>query len=502
MDYSKKMVRNIQSLVPTISEPKRKKILLLITVIFYFGIQLYPLMTFSQNVGRVLTFKHSMRWLNESNFPNYFLLTNVRDSIKANISRDLIVLLKADNIYFPDKIEYQIITGFGKPKKSSSVSMDVVGYNIELNSFLTRATSGYAVFWSMNVVIRKDGNTILDKEVKHEIEYSNASGYMTSIRWLTPIEFQSIFKGLFREAIGLENRFTEKIIVGRIEEKEKEIKSWFPESSRFMMKKRGSWLHAGNFAAQLEQDKDTLIRFIYKNKPEFKFGTISLKPILADLFTAATGIGTTYTITEKERKRGVMEFSNGKNLTIGLNWIEEITTTNTTGDVQSRITVPLIGQIFNDTILMGNFIYEEISSTLASGVTKEKFSWVSGPYMENSFGTAVIHRIKGKLHDLPFVAEYNELFGYVEIKIENQTLACMIFQNCNPENGQSFDNSRLSKNKLIKSGASVNNLAKPSLGNEDKLEWYPIFIRKNFTTTEMENGLGILACLFFGIGNM
>ncbi len=502
MDYSKNMVRNIESLVPISSEPKRKNLLLFITVIFYFGVQLYPLLTFSQNVARVISFKHTMRWLNESNFPNHFLLTNVRDSINATIQHDLIELLKINNVSFPDKVEYQIITGFGKPRNSSARPISSAGYDLEINSFLTRATSGYAVYWSVNIVIRKDGNNILEKEVKHEIEYSNASGYMTSIRWLTPIEFQSIFKGLFREAIGLENKFAEKIIVGRIEEKEKEIKSWFPESSRFMMKKRGSWLHAGNFAAQLEQDKDTLIRFIYKNKPEFKFGTISLKPILADLFTATTGIGTTYTIKEKERKRGVLEFSNGKNLMIGLNWIEEITTTNTTGEVQSRITVPLVGQIFNDTTLMGNFIYEKISTTLSSEVTKEKFSWVSGPYTENSYGTAVIHRIIGKLQEKPFVAEYNELFGHVEVKIENQTLACMIFQNCNPENGQSFDNSKLSKNKRVMSGANVNNVATPSLENEVKLEWYPIFIRKDFTSSEMETGLGILVCLFFGIGNM
>jgi len=411
-------------------------------------------------------------------------------------------LLKVDKVLFPDKIEYQIITGFGKPKKSPSGALSSAGYDVEINSFITRATSGYAVYWSVNVVIRKDGITIIEKEVKHEIEYSNASAYMTSMRWLSPPEFQAIFMGLFREAIGLENKYAEKIIVGRIEEKEKEIQSWFLESSRFMMKKRGSLLQAGNFAAQLENEKDTIIRFSYKNKPELRLGTISYKPILADLFTGIIGLGTEYTIKEKERKRGTIQFSDGKNLTIELNWIEEVTTSNTTGEVKSRITVPLVGQIFNDTTGIGNFIYEKISTILSSEVTKEKFSWVSGPYTENSFGTAMIHRIRGKLHDKPFVAEYNELFGFVEVKTENQTFACLIFQNCNPENKQSFDNSKLSKNKRIMSGTTVNNLGTPSLENEAKLEWYPIFIKKNSTSAELETGLGILVCLFFGIGNM
>ena len=74
---------------------------------------------------------------------------------------------------------------------------------------------------------------------------------------------------------------------------------WFPQSSRYLLKKNGSWLTSGNFAAQLMNDKDTLIQFRYKNRLDFRFGKISLKPILADLFTEATGLGTSYTIREK-----------------------------------------------------------------------------------------------------------------------------------------------------------------------------------------------------------
>jgi hypothetical protein len=472
----------------------------IIIIVIYLIVTFHPVLTIAQD-ARVITFTHTIRWLNESNFPNYFLLPEVRDTITANIQRILIQQYKVANVSFPKKVEYHIITGFGKPKNSSSVSKYSAGYDVEIFSFLTRATTGYAVFWSVDIIIRKDGNVILEKEVKHEIENASSSAYMTAVRWMSPRVFQQILDRLIREALGIGGDYTAKIIVGGIEEKETEMRSWFTGSTRYLLKKNGVWLNAGNFAAQMTTEKDTVIQFEYKNKLDLRLGKISLKPILADLFTEMTGIGTTYTIIEKERKRGVLEFSGGKKLLIEMDWIEEVTVSTVSGETESRISVPLIGQLYNDTILAGNFIYEKISKTLVSSETKEKFSLASGTYQENSFGTAVIHRIKGNLNNKPFIAEYNQLFGLVEIKSDNQTLAAMIVQNCNPENLQSFDKNKLSKNKRTIS-ESGSNFGTPSLENRKKLEWYPFYVKGNATTDELQTSLGIMVCLFFGIGNM
>ena len=470
--------------------------LLILFSLFMFSISF----SFSQE-ARVSTFKHTLRWLDESNFPNYFLLSDLRDSINGDIQRALIRQYNVSKVSLPDKVDYKIITGFGKPKNTPSTSNYSAGYDIEIYSVLTRATTGFAVFWSVNLVVRKDGKVMIEKEAKHEIENSNTGAYMTSVRWLSPHEFQKILGGLIKEALGLENTSSDKIIIGRVEDKEKEIRMWFPESSRYILKKNGSWLHSANFSAELVNDQDSIIQLSYKNKPDFSLGKISLKPVFAGLFTDVTGLGTNYSINEMERKIGKLEFSNRKTLQIEMNWIEKITTSTRTGETLRSITVPLVGRLYNDSILAGNFIYENISKTLATKETKEKFSWVSGAYTENSFGTVVIHKIIGTFNNKPFTAEYNELFGFIEIKTDNQTLCAMVFQNCNPKNLQSFDKQKLSKNKRTIS-ASGTNIGTPSLKNDEKVEWYPYFVKNGATPDEITTGLGILVCLFFGIGNM
>ena len=165
---------------------------------------LIPILVFTQEVD-VVNLKHTVRWLNESTFPNYFLLSNVRESIFVNIKQDLTLKLGASDLTFPDKVEYKIINGFGKPKKELPGTAPSSGYEIDINSFLTRGTVGFAVFWKIDITIRKDGHITHKKAVKHEIENANAAAYMTPLRWLSPLEFQTIFVGLFREAIGIES---------------------------------------------------------------------------------------------------------------------------------------------------------------------------------------------------------------------------------------------------------------------------------------------------------
>ena len=459
-----------------------------------------PMAGFSQDAN-VVTFNHTIRWLNESNFPNYFLITEIRDSINNLIHKKLTQKFGIRNVAFPEIVDYNIITGFGKQKKTRSIATRLSEYEIDMFSFLTRATAGNGVFWSLNMVIRKGGDIILDKEVKHEIENANSSGYMTSLRWMSPHEFQKIFSGFINETLGSADENSDKIVVGSIEVKENEIHSWFPNAASHLLKMNGSWLNASNFAVQLQKGNDTLARGVYKNSPLLNFGTVSLKPVLSRFLTDVTGIGTTYTITEKERKRGTLEFEKREKLVLELEWFEDITFSTNSNEVQRRVTVPMVGQIFNDNISVGDFVYEKITQVLKTSKTEEKFSWASGPYTKNSFGTALIHQIRGTIHDIPFTAEYNELFGFVEIKTNNQTQAVMIFQNCNPDNLRSFNKTKISKNKLVISGGS-SNIGTPSLSNETKVEWYPFLIKENATSDEMVSGIEILVCLLFGIGNM
>lgn len=454
---------------------------------------------FAQDTG-VVNFNHTLRWETESKFPNYFLIRQVRDSIFADIRKDLMLKLNLADVSFPDKVNYRIINGFGKPKNEAAKIAASSGYVIDIFSFITRKTVGYAVNWSVNVVIRKDDKVIMSKEVTHEIENSNSAAYLTEKRWMSPWQFQDILCGIIRETITGNTIYQEKITVGTIEEQEKEVFSWFPNSNRYLLKVNGAMQKADNFAACVVAENDTAMGFVYKDKLDLDIQPVSLKPIFAGLFTEITGLGTTYTIREKERKRGTIEFSNGLRLLIQLDWIEEITSSTISDDVEIRTTVPMMGQIFMDKTPVGNFIYERITQVISSGEEKIKFSPTSGQYTENSLGTAVIHRVTGTLSEKKFSAEYNELFGLSEIKFDNETLASMIFQNCNPENQQSYNKQRLSKNKRFITGSS-SNVGTPSMKKETKQEWYLLFVKKNSTPEELATSLEILTCLFFGMGN-
>lgn len=452
--------------------------------------------------ARVRTFKHTVRWLNESNFPNYFIDRSTRDSVYADVRKNLGKVLKVGSVELPAKVDYKMISGFGKPKDEPAGGDASAGNVVDIYSVLTRATSGVAVFWSVHVVVQNEGKILLDKEARCEVENSNVAGYMsTNVRWLSPVEFRKIFTGLLGEALGTGQPLGGKVSVGSLEEKEKDVNLWFPNSTKYLLKTNGAMQSGGNFSAMLTNGNDTILEMVYKNKPDWDLGPISAKPVFAAFFTDLTGIGTTYTLKQKEHRTGLLVFSNRKQIKIGLEWIEDVTYSTISDEVTSRITVPMIGQLVKDDQPQGEFIYQRISEVLATPETKEKFSPIAGPVVENSFGTAIQHRVKGTVDSMNFSVGYDELSSVSELTVNKETVAAMIFQNCNPKNTQSFNEGKLSKNKKWTT-STYSSIGKPSLSKEEKQEWYPVFIKNGASTDEMAEVSELLVCLFFAMGNM
>ena len=457
--------------------------------------------TYGQDAS-VITFKHTIRWLEESDFPNYFLNPEVRDSIKTQIKADLIHQFKFSNINFPDKIEYRNIKGFGKPKEDLAESSPSNGYNVHIFSFLTRETTGYGLIWSIKTLIRKEGKIILEKEVKHNIIYSNdipASQQRFSSR-----DFQRIFIGLIRENISMESEYTGAMTIAigpNREEQEKEIRLWFPKSKRYLLKTNGDWPQLDNSSSLLVSTKDTIMMFNYKNKLDVATEQISLKPMLAKMFTDATGVGMDYTVKEKGRKRGVIQFPGGKSLLIHMKWAEEKTATTNSDEVQSRIISPLEVQLFNDSTSVGGFSYQRISKALPADRPNEKFSLTSGSFTESSSGTVVIHQVTGILNNSPFTAEYNATTGLIELNSDNHMLTTMLFYNCNPESNRSLK--KINPSATAGAGSEEDTKSgNPSSKKEAKLKWYPYYMKEGASPAEVTTSLEILICLFFGIVNM
>jgi hypothetical protein len=449
--------------------------------------------------AQVVVFKHELRWTDESKFPNYFLYQNIRDSIFKDTKLELMNYLKLTELQLPEKVSYNIINGFGNQKIVLPKSSSGNDYEIGIFSFITRATVGLPMFWKMKIIIKQNNKIIQLKEVNHELEYFNVSGYLTSQQWISPEEFQAVFMRLIKESLGVLPSSSDKIILGSQEIEEKKASSLVLNPSRELIKIDGSWKTANNFSAQLESEKNTGLSFNYKDKFIWEFPLPSLSSITASLFTEITGIDCIYDEKVSYQKKGSLFFSDGQKLGITLKWIQ-IETKSVKGDeeISQTITNPLVAELYSDKEQIGFFVYSRLEEVKTTDSTEKKFNPFNGYQNKNTLGVEEIHRIEGFLNKVPLYAEYNANKGIVAIHSGKERIAVMVVQNCNPDN-RSIGNETLSKSKRM---TSISSLKKPSLIDTNSVEWYPIYFPENSSEDSKITAIETLVCLFFGIGNM
>jgi hypothetical protein len=447
----------------------------------------------------VVVFKHELRWTDEARFPNYFLLPRIHDSVFYNTRNDLMNYLKVPDIKFPDNIYYNIISGFGKRKAELPKGASGGGPLIGIFSFITRGTSGYAIFWNLKIVIKKNDKILLDREVSHELEYFNTSGYTTSQRWMGPDDFKDIFKRLVQEALGYLPASNEKIIIGSLESLEEKVRSISPRLKRNLLKMNGRWNSGGNFSGLLESENDTLLKIGFREGSVYEIKP-SANPLLASLFTDITGIDVYYDQKVDREINGTLVCSGDRTFGIKLKWIATQSKSVKTGDVISDISRPVTAELFDQGQPAGYFLYVYMENIKATDQTTEKFNGFSGMVQKNTLGIERIHRIKGSLSGRPIFAEFNENSGIIMINSEDDLLGVMVVSNCNP-GSRSAGGQKLSENKLFITSNSTN-LGKKSMEDNEKVEWYPFYLNEETTRDEMEMGIVTLISLFFGMGNM
>ena len=455
--------------------------------------------SFAQN-AQVVVFKHELRWTDEARFPNYFLYQDIRDSIYKDTKLELMKYLKVSDVKLPEAVAYKIINGFGSQKIELPKTVSSNDFEIGLFSFITRATVGELMFWKLNVVIRQNNKIIFQKEVSHELEYFNVTGYVTSQQWLSPEEFKDVFQRLVKEALGVLPASNERIILGSLETQEKKASALLLNPTRQLLKINGAWESASNFSAKLESDNETILDFYFKDEIIWEFPKPTLSDFLAPLFTEVTGLNISYTNKVANQKKGTLLFSDGQKFGINLKWIELETKSTTSDEVTSqRISNPLIAELYNEKEQIGYFLYTRSEVIRTTDKTERKFNPYNGYQTQNTLGIEQIHRIEGSLYNKPLFAEYNENRGVIEIQSGDEKLGVMVVQNCNPEN-RSIGNVSLSKNKRFTS--SGENIGKRSMENTKSIEWYPIYFPEKSSNEAKRISLETLICLFFGIGNM
>lgn len=451
--------------------------------------------------AKVVVFKHELRWTDETRFPNYFLYQDIHDSIFKETRLELMNYLKVPEVQLPETVSYKIINGFGNQKVELPKAVSGNGFEIGVFSFITRATVGELMFWKLNIIIKQNNKIILKKEVSHELEYFNVSGYVASQQWILPEEFQAVFKKMIKEALGTLPANNEKIVLGSLETQEKKASALLWQPKRHLLKINGAWKSAKNFSAILEAANDTILNFNFKDEMIWKFPKPTLSDFLAPLFTDATGIEILYDNKITNQKKGTLLFSDGQKFGINLKWIEMETKSTMSDEVTTqRVSNPLTAELYDEKEQIGYFVYTRMENVRNTAKTEVKFNPFTGYQTQNTLGIEQIHRIEGSLYNKPLFAEYNENRGIIEIRSGDDRLGVMVVQNCNPEN-QSMSNVSLSKNKLFMSSSSAN-VGKPSMGNTKSVEWYPIYFPENSTDNSRKICIETMVCLFFGIGSM
>lgn len=154
--------------------------------------------------------QHELRWLDEGAFPPLVNEATVRDSVLQTAAKTLAAKYGATNYSTPDKIDYRLINMFGKPKfKSPEEKGNEGDYQASILSFITRATTGFDVLWSLKVEVKQKGNTVFSKEITHQILNYEVTG-----SWFNEESFVSSFKKLLDEVLELSPPLAYKFVLG------------------------------------------------------------------------------------------------------------------------------------------------------------------------------------------------------------------------------------------------------------------------------------------------
>jgi hypothetical protein len=153
---------------------------------------------------------HEVRWLDESTFPPYAKDSAISNKMLAYTSSALSRKLNIDPGTMPNQVDYKLITMFGKPRfVSPSNSADPNDYQASVLSFITRATTGYEVFWEMKAEIKQNGKTIFSKETRHQL-----MNYDAGFSWFDQSSFIQHFSILIDELLELRAPLAQKYILG------------------------------------------------------------------------------------------------------------------------------------------------------------------------------------------------------------------------------------------------------------------------------------------------
>jgi hypothetical protein len=156
-------------------------------------------------------FQHELRWLDETRFPPVVKDPAVSDSLLEYAAATLSLKFKTEGYSRPEQINYRLIDMFGKPRmQSPAATLKDEDLQASVLSFLTRATTGYDVYWHLKVEVRKRGKTVYHRETSHQLV-----NYEPGVIWLDETNFLEHFKVLFEELLDMCPALSSKYVIGK-----------------------------------------------------------------------------------------------------------------------------------------------------------------------------------------------------------------------------------------------------------------------------------------------
>lgn len=439
----------------------------------------------SQEVN-VTSIQHVVRWVSESNFPNYTWDLRVQEQMLNATAKALQKKYKTESVLLPERVEYKYISGFGKASLNKPAN-NSNGYNVSVLSWITRATAGYAVLWKMEVMVQQNGKTIFSKQTEHELEYYSMSGYMNSIAWMDVGTFGNHYKNLIEEAFDIGEPLPAKIIIGSFEEKENEAKRLLNQPAQHLLKTKGNFLAGGNFIMKFEKD-DEIISLSYIDGAELSSTKDGMSELGAKLLSSLTKLNIGYNSRTKQKRFGKLEHDDGKKLKLRMEWVE-MTTKYTDGSYEEGGAIsPIVIDVYNKIDLIGYFtFYSELGS-----MTQEK---TMGFTIEKP---QPIFFLKGNMNGIDLEVEYEPINELVIVS-ENKDPKIVVVMNNKNLKSRSFSGTKLSKNKVTMSGSSQGIFSKkPKFENP---EWYAAFTDASANNASLKSYAEAILLMFFAIGN-
>ena len=154
--------------------------------------------------------QHELRWLDEMHFPPLIKDSMVSNQLLEYTVSALSRKFRNDSSTIPRQVNYRKIDMFGKPRlMEPAKSPNPEDYQASVLSLITRATTGFEVFWQMKVEVQQHGKTVYSRETKHQL-----LNYEQGISWFDESSFMEHFSVLVDELLELRPALPEKYVLG------------------------------------------------------------------------------------------------------------------------------------------------------------------------------------------------------------------------------------------------------------------------------------------------